>query len=57
MIAGGATAAYFKALAKKNGIEGKVKLVFMEPAAKLAALLTAKVDAIAAGGYEGIKLG
>ena len=49
--AGGATAAYFKALAKKNGIEGKVKLVFMEPAAKLAALLQAKVDAIDSFGF------
>lgn len=49
--AGGATAAYFKALAKKNGIEGKVKLVFMEPAAKLAALLQGKVDAIDSFGF------
>ncbi len=49
--AGGATAAYFKALAKKNGIEGKVKLIFMEPAAKLAALLQGKVDAIDSFGF------
>ncbi len=49
--AGGATAMYFKALQKANGLEGKVKLVFMEPAAKLAALLQGKVDAIDSFGF------
>ena len=49
--AGGATAMYFKAVQIANGLEGKVKLVFMEPAAKAAALLAGRVNAIDSFGF------
>jgi len=44
--AGGATALVWPALMKATGLEGKVRLIYMEPAAKPTALLEGRVDAI-----------
>lgn len=44
--AGGATALIFPAVMKATGLEGKVRLIYMEPAAKPTALLEGRVDAI-----------
>ena len=44
--AGGASAQLLPALLKSAGLEGKVELINMEPAAKMTSLLTQRVDAI-----------
>jgi NitT/TauT family transport system substrate-binding protein len=44
--AGGASAQLLPALLKSTGLEGKVELINMEPAAKMTSLLTERVDAI-----------
>lgn len=44
--AGGASSQILPALIKKAGLEGKVELVSMEPAAKMTSLLTGQVDGI-----------
>ena len=44
--AGGASSQILPALIKKAGLEGKVELINMEPAAKMTSLLTGRVDGI-----------
>ena len=44
--AGGASAQILPALLKSAGLDGKVELINMEPAAKMTSLLTERVDAI-----------
>jgi NitT/TauT family transport system substrate-binding protein len=44
--AGGASAQLLPALLKSTGLDGKVDLINMEPAAKMTSLLTERVDAI-----------
>ncbi|HUZ75154.1 MAG TPA: ABC transporter substrate-binding protein [Stellaceae bacterium] len=44
--AGGATSQLLPSILKSAGLDGKVQLINMEPAAKMTALLTGRVDAI-----------
>ncbi len=49
--AGGASSQILPALIKKAGLEGKVELVIMEPAAKMTSILTHRVDGIDSFGF------
>jgi NitT/TauT family transport system substrate-binding protein len=48
---GGASSQILPALIKKAGLEGKVQLVSMEPAAKMTSILTHRVDGIDSFGF------
>jgi NitT/TauT family transport system substrate-binding protein len=49
--AGGASSQILPALLKKAGLEGKVELISMEPAAKMTSVLTHRVDGIDSFGF------
>jgi NitT/TauT family transport system substrate-binding protein len=49
--AGGASSQILPALMKNAGLEGKVQLVSMEPAAKMTAILTHRVDGVDSFGF------
>jgi len=49
--AGGASSQILPALIKKAGLEGKVELISMEPAAKMTSVLTHRVDGIDSFGF------
>jgi NitT/TauT family transport system substrate-binding protein len=53
---GGASAQILPQLIKKVGLEGKVQLISMQPAAKMTSLLTGSVDGIDSFGFLGVAI-